>query len=75
MPKPIACLSEQLSQYLETICSCFSKRQWKYFVTILLELIEYEERNCSVLFYLTYGLPKKSRIRLLQSAGNSPAIK
>lgn len=45
MPKPIVCLSEQLCQYLETFRSCFSKRQWKYFVTILLGLIECEERK------------------------------
>jgi len=45
MPKPIVCLSEQLSQYLEAFWSCFSKRQWKYFVTVLLGLIECEERK------------------------------
>ena len=45
MPKPIVCLSEQLSQYLEAFRSCFSKRQWKYFVTVLLGLIECEERK------------------------------
>ena len=45
MPKPIVCLSEQLCQYLEAIRYCFSKRQWKYFVTILLGLIECEEQK------------------------------
>jgi hypothetical protein len=45
MPKPIVCLSEQLCQFLETFRPCFSKRQWKYFVTILLGLIECEERK------------------------------
>ena len=45
MPKPIVCLSEQLSQYLEGFRGCFSKRQWKYFVTVLLGLIECEERK------------------------------
>ena len=45
MPKPIVCLSEQLSQYLEAFRDCFSKRQWKYFVTVLLGLIECEERK------------------------------
>ena len=34
-----------LSQYLETFRACFSKRQWKYFVTVLLGLIECEERK------------------------------
>ena len=45
MPKPIVCLSEQLRQYLEVFRPCFSKRQWKYFVTVLLGLIECEERK------------------------------
>ncbi|GEM_PF-314796 len=45
MPKPIVCLSEQLCQFLEVFRPCFSKRQWKYFVTILLGLIECEERK------------------------------
>jgi len=45
MPKPIVCLSEQLSQYLEAFRGCFSKPQWKYFVTVLLGLIECEERK------------------------------
>ena len=45
MPKPIVCLSEQLSHYLEAFRHCFSKRQWKYFVTVLLGLIECEERK------------------------------
>jgi len=45
MPKPIVCLSEALRQYLEIFRPCFSKRQWKYFVTILLGLVECEERK------------------------------
>lgn len=45
MPKPIVCLSEQLSQFLESFRACFSKRQWKYFVTVLLGLVECEERK------------------------------
>ncbi len=45
MPKPIVCLSEQLRQYLEAFRPCFSKRQWKYFVTALLGLFECEERK------------------------------
>lgn len=45
MPKPIVCLSEQLCQYMEGFRSCFSTRQWKYFVTVLLGLIECEERK------------------------------
>ena len=45
MPKPIVCLSEALRQYLEAFRPCFSKRQWKYFVTVLLGLVECEERK------------------------------
>jgi hypothetical protein len=45
MPKPIVCLSEQLRQFVEIFHSCFSKRQWKYFVIVLLGLIECEERK------------------------------
>jgi hypothetical protein len=45
MPKPIVCLSEALRQYLESFHSCFSKRQWKYFVIVLLGLVECEERK------------------------------
>lgn len=45
MPKPIVCLSEQLHQYLELFRPCFSRRQWKYFVTVLLGLVECEERK------------------------------
>ena len=45
MPKPIVCLSEQLSQYLEAFRGCFSTRQWKYFVTVLLGLIECDGRG------------------------------
>lgn len=45
MPKPIVCLSEQLRQFLELFRCCFRKRQWKYFVTVLLGLVECEERK------------------------------
>jgi hypothetical protein len=45
MPKPIVCLSEQLHQFLEIFRPCFSLRQWKYFVTVLLGLIECDERK------------------------------
>lgn len=45
MPKPIVCLSEQLRQFTEIFRCCFSKRQWKYFVIVLLGLIECEERK------------------------------
>jgi len=45
MPKPIVCLSEQLSQYLEAFRGCLGTRQWQHFVTVLLGLIECEERK------------------------------
>lgn len=45
MPKPIICLSEPLRQFMEAFRACFSKRQWKYFVIVLLGLIECEERR------------------------------
>jgi DDE superfamily endonuclease len=45
MPKPIVCLSAQLCQFLDAFRACFSNRQWKYFVTVLLGLIECDERH------------------------------
>ena len=45
MPKPIVCLSEALSQFAEAFRPCFSQRQWKYFVIVLLGLIECEGRR------------------------------
>jgi len=45
MPKPIVCLSAALRQFCEAFRPCFSKRQWKYFVTVLLGLIECEQRR------------------------------
>ncbi len=45
MPKPIVCLSAQLRQFAEVFRPCFSRRQWRYFVTVLLGLIECEERR------------------------------
>lgn len=45
MPKPMICLSDVLRKYLELFRSCFSRRQWKYFVTVLLGLVECEGRR------------------------------
>lgn len=45
MPKPIVCLSDALRQFLETFRPCFSRRQWKYFVIVLLGLVEVEGRS------------------------------
>jgi hypothetical protein len=45
MPKPMICLSAVLCKYLELFRGHFSKRQWKYFVTVLQGLIECEGRR------------------------------
>lgn len=45
MPKPIICLADALRQFSEEFRSCFSRRQFQYFVTILLALIECQERR------------------------------
>jgi len=45
MPKPMVCLSATLRQFCEAFRSCFSKRQWQYFVIVLLGLIECEQRR------------------------------
>ena len=45
MPKPIVCLSAVLRQFTELFRPCFSQRQWKYFVIVLLGLIECEGRR------------------------------
>lgn len=43
MPKPIICLADVLSQFAELFRPCFSNRQFKYFVTVLLALLECQE--------------------------------
>lgn len=45
MPTPIICLSESLRQFAESFRGCFSQRQLKYFVTVLLGLVECQERR------------------------------
>jgi hypothetical protein len=45
MPKPIVCLSVHLSEFVKLFRPCFSQRQWKYFVIVLLGLIECEGRR------------------------------
>jgi hypothetical protein len=45
MPKPIICGATALSYYACDFRACFSKRQYQYFVTILLALIECQERR------------------------------
>ena len=55
MPKPIVCLSEQLRQFLAAFRHCFTKRQWKYFVIVLLALVECEERRTMTGLLRTIG--------------------
>jgi len=55
MPKPIVCLSDQLRQFVTTFRTCFTKRQWKYFVIVLLGLIECEERRTMTGLLRTIG--------------------
>lgn len=45
MPKPMICLFAPLRKYLELFRPCFSHRQWKYFVTILLGLSQHKGRH------------------------------
>jgi hypothetical protein len=45
VPKPIVCLSAAARQFIELFGICFIKRQWKYFVIVLLGLIECEGRR------------------------------
>jgi hypothetical protein len=45
MPKPIVCLSLALCQFAEVFRPCFSRRQWKHFVIVLLGLVECEGRR------------------------------
>jgi hypothetical protein len=45
MPKPIVCLSAAVCEFAELFRPCFSQRQWKYFVLVLLGLIEGEGRR------------------------------
>jgi SRSO17 transposase len=45
MPKPIVCLSTTVCEFAELFRPCFSRRQWKYFVIVLLGLIECQGRR------------------------------
>jgi len=55
MPKPIVCLSDQLHQFVTAFRTCFTRRQWKYFVIVLLALIECEERRTMTGLLRTIG--------------------
>ncbi|MCL0069457.1 hypothetical protein M1O53_04205 [Dehalococcoidia bacterium] len=45
MPTLIICLSEPLCWFTESFRGCFSQRQLNYFVTVLLGLVECQERR------------------------------
>ena len=70
MPKPIVRLSDTLRQFLETFRPCFRRRQWKYFVTVLLGLIEWEGRSTLTGFLECVG----ERISLLGSLSFSEPL-
>jgi hypothetical protein len=63
MPKPIVCLSAALFQFAETFRPCFSQRQWKYFVTVPLGLIEGEGRRTMKLSKCKDSNPRVGRVR------------
>ena len=45
MPLPIVCLNQSLRQHLQRYRAHFSLAQWPYFVTVLLGLVQSEERR------------------------------
>lgn len=45
MPLPIICLEATLVQFAQTFAHCFSRPQWRHFVTVLLGFIQCEERR------------------------------
>jgi hypothetical protein len=45
MSTPIICLAGPLRQFAEGFRVCFTRRQWKYFVIVLLALIQCEARH------------------------------
>ena len=53
--KPIVCLFAELRQYVEVFGSCFSEYQSKYFVTVMLGLIECEDRRTMTGLQRTVG--------------------
>lgn len=57
MPKPIVCIAVTLCQFAEVFRPCFSQRQWKYFVIVLLGLVECEGRRTLSGILSTVGEP------------------
>jgi hypothetical protein len=45
MPLPLICLEPALLQFAQTFVRCFTKPQWRHFVTVLLGFIQCEERR------------------------------
>lgn len=45
MPLPILCLESTLVQFAQAFARCFTKPQWRHFVTVLLGFIQCEERR------------------------------
>jgi hypothetical protein len=57
MPTPIICLAGPLRQFAEAFRGCFTQRQWKYFVIVLLALVQCEARHTLTALLRTVGEP------------------
>ncbi|MCL6567260.1 MAG: transposase [Acidobacteriia bacterium] len=57
MPTPIICVADPLRHFAEAFRGCFTKRQWKYFVTVLLALVQCEARHTLTALLRTVGEP------------------
>lgn len=45
MPTPIVCLDFRLRQFVTTFRTCFTRPQWRYFVIVLLALMQCQEQR------------------------------
>lgn len=70
MPKPTICLSGTLRQFLEVFRPCFSRRQWLYFVTVLLGLVECEGQSTLTGFLRCVGEEISSKRAEAQDIAN-----
>lgn len=57
MPTPIICLADPLRHFAAAFRGCFTKRQWKYFVIVLLALIQCEARHTLTALVRAVGEP------------------
>ncbi len=57
MPTPIICLAGSLRQFAEAFRGCFTTRQWKYFVIVLLALVQCDARHTLTALLRTVGEP------------------